>query len=65
MSNAIPTTEDIKVGELKLLLKEHLRVEVGGTYFTDPNEREIRILFDDEVVAKASFDIKSKPEYYG
>ncbi len=57
MSNAIPTPEDIKVGELKLLLKNHLKIEVVKSYLGGGNQRLIRVLFDGEEVATTTFNI--------
>lgn len=51
--------------EIKQFLKEHLRIEVNGGGFTNPNRREIVITLDGEKVCSDHFDVVQKDEYEG
>jgi hypothetical protein len=44
-------------------LKAHLKFEVEGGDFTDPNTRVVKVRFGYHEVAKFSFNVKEKEEY--
>lgn len=54
-----------KFEELKLMLKNHMTLELERGNFTDPNNRTIVLKFDDEKIASVSFDVVQKREYEG
>lgn len=65
-----PTAEELAARNalkavLLPLLKESLRIKVSSGHFTSPNDRTIEVFLDDELVAEATFDIRSRPEYDG
>lgn len=57
--------QPITRSELIELLKENLKFEVQNGHFTDPNKRELRLWFGEELITSVEIDIKERPEYEG
>lgn len=47
------------------MIKDSLRLKVVEGGFTDPNHREIQLLWDDEVIDSVCLDIRNQEEYEG
>jgi len=42
-----------------------LTIEVWGGYFTEPNERIVKLKLGDRVLSETSFNVVERPEYEG
>jgi hypothetical protein len=54
------TTDDIKQ-----YLKDNLSIECDRADWTMPNQREINLILDGEVISRVSFDVVQTREYEG
>lgn len=46
-------------------LRTHLKMRIKRGHFTDPNNRTIELVLEDEVIDEVSFDVVQKREYEG
>lgn len=46
-------------------LKENLKMELVRPNFTDPNNREVRLMLGEELLSTINFDVVQKREYEG
>lgn len=55
----------IRRSDMIAFLKENLKIKIMDGGFTDPNNREVRIIVEGDVIATANFDVVQKREYEG
>ena len=51
--------------DIKEYIKDNLSIECDRADWTMPNQREIKLILDGEVISRVSFDVVQAREYEG